>query len=179
VPLDPAKNVVPPLPRTAHLGDSESEQHGKQLRRLLFISFGWLLALLIGAGVDALLSLRHLDRAAQEVGRRFTARNRALGTIVVSVRVYDDQIERFLLQDQLQTSGPDPSDVANKIAAVRFALLRFPIDGDSDEQVLLASMRQQLQEEENSCAVVLAWRADLRRQRAYQFIGQEIGRAHV
>jgi signal transduction histidine kinase len=174
VPLDPPKNAAAHLPRTARDDDRESERHAKQLRRLLVISFGWLLALLIGAGLDALLSLRHLDRAAQEVGRRFTARNRALGTIVVSVRVYDDQIERFLLQDQLQASGPDPSDVANKIAAVRFALLSFPVDGDSDEQVLLASMRQQLQEEENSCAVVLAWHADLRRQRAYQFIGQEL-----
>lgn len=108
------------------------------------------------------------------MSRRFTAHNRALGTIIVSVRVYDDQIERFLLQDQLQESGPEPSDVANKIAAVRFALLSFPLDHDSDEQLLLTAMQQQLQEEESSCAIVLAWRSDLRQQRAYQFIGQQL-----
>jgi signal transduction histidine kinase len=169
-----AKKAAPPLPRTSRDGDSDSLRHSRQLRRLLLISFGWLLALLIGAGIDALLSIRHLDRDSQEVSRRFTAHNRALGTIVVSVRVYDDQIEHFLLQDQLQESGPEPSDVANKIAAVRFALLSFPVDRDPDEQLLLSAMQQQLQEEESSCAIALAWRSDLRRQRADQFIGQQL-----
>ena len=181
MPPDSPNNAAPPLSRKSPNDDSETQRHSKQLRRLLLISFGWLLALLIGAGVDALFSLRHLDRASQEVSRRFTAHNRALGTIVVSVRVYDDQIERFLLQDQLQTSSPEPSDVANKIAAVRVALLSFPADRDPDEQLLLAAMQQQLQEEESSCAIVLAWRADLRRQRAYQFIGQQLipWRTHI
>jgi signal transduction histidine kinase len=154
--------------------DAQSAEHTRKIRALLLISFTWLLALLIGAGIDALLSLRHLDRASQEVTRRFTAHNLALSTIVVSVRVYDDQIERFLLQDQLQTPGPEPSDVANNIAAVRFALLSFPADRDPDEQLLLQTMQQQLQEEESSCAIVLAWRSDLRRQLAYQFIGQQL-----
>ena len=167
----PVQNVLSP---SANAVDAQSREHSKKIRRLLLISFSWLLALLIGAGVDALISLRYLDRASQEVSRRFTAHNRALGTIVVSVRIYDDQIERFLLQDQLQTSGPEPADVANKIAAVRVALLSFPVDRDPDEQVLLAAMQQQLQEEETSCATALAWRADLRRQRAYQFIGQQL-----
>ncbi len=154
--------------------DPQSSEHSRKIRALLLVSFGWLLALLIGAGVDALISVRRLDRASQEVSRRFTARNRALGTIVVSVRIYDDQLERFLLQDQLQESGPDPTEVTNKIAAVRAALLDFPPDRDPDEQLLLAAMQQQLQEQETSCAIVLAWRSDLRQQRAYQFIGQEL-----
>jgi signal transduction histidine kinase len=42
-------------------------------------------------------------------------------------------------------------------------------------------MQQQLEEEETSCAIVLAWRADLRQQRAYQFIGQQLipWRTHI
>jgi signal transduction histidine kinase len=167
----PVQNVLSP---PANAVDTQSREHSKKIRRLLLISFTWLLALLIGAGLDALLSLRHLDRASQELSKRFTAHNRALGTIVVSVRVYDDQIERFLLQDQLQTPGPEAMDVANKMAAVRVALLSFPVDRDPDEQVLLAAMQQQLQEEESSCATALAWRSDLRRQRSYQFIGQQL-----
>jgi signal transduction histidine kinase len=152
----------------------QSSEHSKKLRRLLLIAFGWLLALLIGAGVDALFAVRRLERASQEVSRRFTARNRALTTIVVSVRVYDDQIERFLLRDQLEESTPDPADVTKQIAAARAALLSFPTDRDPDEQLLLAAIEQQLEEGETSCAIVLAWRADLRRQRAYQFIGQQL-----
>ena len=169
-----SKNAGPPLPRASGEDNSEAQRHSRQLRRLLFISFGSLLALLIGAGVDALFAVRRLDRASQEVSRRFTARNHALGTIVVSVRVYDDQIERFLLQDQFQESAPDPAEVTKQIAAARAALLDFPPDRDPDEQLLLAAMQQQLQEEETSCAIVLAWRSDLRQQRAYQFIGQQL-----
>lgn len=169
-----SRSAEPVLPRTSREDDSEAHRHSKQLRRLLLISFSWLLALLIGAGVDALFAVRRLDRASQEVSRRFTARNRALTTIVVSVRIYDDQLERFLLQDLLQESAPDPADVTKQIAEARAALLSFPLDRDSDEQLLLAAMQQQLGEGETFCSIVLAWRADLRRQRAYQFIGQQL-----
>ena len=162
-----------PAPPTSAL-DSQSSEHSKKIRRLLLISFSWLLALLIGAGTDALLSVRHLERASQEVSRRFTAHNHALAVVVVSVRIYDDQLERFLLQDLLQDSAPDPADVAKQIAAARAALLSFPLDRDPDEQLLLAAMQQQLRDGETSCAIVMAWRADLRRQRAYQFIGQQL-----
>jgi signal transduction histidine kinase len=164
-------NAAAPPTGAPHL---QSSEHSKKLRRLLLIAFGWLLALLIGAGLDALFAVRRLERASQEVSRRFTARNRALTTIVVSVRVYDDQIERFLLRDQLEESTPDPADVTKQIAAARAALLSFPTDSDPDEQLLLAAIEQQLEEGETSCAIVLAWRADLRRQRAYQFIGQQL-----
>jgi signal transduction histidine kinase len=169
-----SKNAAPALRRTSREDEPEAQRHSQHLRQLLLISFSWLLALLIGAGVDALLAVRRLDRASQEVSRRFTVRNHALGTIVISVRYYDDQLERFLLQDQLQESGPDPAEVTNKIAAVRAALLDYPPDGDPDEQLLLAAMQQQLQEQETSCAIVLAWRSDLRQKRAYQFIGQQL-----
>jgi hypothetical protein len=84
--VSPLFNESVPVP-TARDDDPRSRGHSRKLRLLLLISFGWLLALLIGAGTDALLSVRRLDRASQEVSRRFTARNRALGTIVVSVRV--------------------------------------------------------------------------------------------
>jgi signal transduction histidine kinase len=164
--------IAAPPPRSTP--DAQSNEHSKKVRSLLLIAFGWLLVLLIGAGTDALFSVRRLDRASQEVSRRFTAHNRALGTIVVSVRVYDDQFERFLLQDQLQESAPNPADITNKITAVRTALVSFPLDRDPEEQFLLAAMLQQLQEQENSCAVVLAWHADLRQHLAYQFIGQQL-----
>ncbi len=171
--MRPSPDPKVPAPPTS-AADSQSAEDSKKLRRLLLISFSWLLALLIGAGTDALLSVRRLERVSQEVSRSFTARNHALATIVVSVRIYDDQLERFLLQDLLQESAPDPADVSKQIAVARAALLSFPLDRDAEEQLLLAAMQQQLQEGETSCAIVLAWRADLRRQRAYQFIGQQL-----
>jgi signal transduction histidine kinase len=166
-----SQNAPAPPPSSP---DAQSSEHSKKVRRLLLVAFSWLLILLIGAGTDALFSVRRLDRASQEVSQRFTAHNRALGIIVVSVRVYDDQLERFLLQDQIQESAPAPGDITTKIAAVRTALVNFPPDRDPEEQLLLAAMLQQLEEQETSCAVVLTWRSDLRQQRAYQFIGQQL-----
>ena len=154
--------------------DSPNAEHAKKVRRVLLISFSWLLILLIGAGTDALLSVRRLDRDSREITSRFTTRNRALATVVVSVRVYDDELERFLLQDQLAEPAPSPADIEKQIAGARTALLEFPSDPDPEEQLLLAAMLQQLQEEQASSAVVLAWPSDLRQQRAHQFIGQQL-----
>ena len=174
MPSGSPKNAAPPLPRTSRDDDPESARHSKQLRRLLVISFTWLLALLIGAGVDALFSVRRLDIASRKVSNLFAARNHVLGTIVVSVRVYDDQIERYLLQEQLQEPAPDPSDVQRKIVLVHGILEGFKREFDPDEQVLIEAMQLQVQDEENACATVLTWRSDLRHQRAYQFIGQQL-----
>ena len=161
--------------------DSQSKERARKVRALLFVSFGWLLTLLIGAGVNALFSLRQLDNLERQVSRRFSARSQALSTIVVSVHVYDDQLERFLLQDQLPTPGPDPGEIAKKIAEIRAALLRFPPDQFPKEQVLLAEMQNLLLDQQNSFATILTWRPEARQQRAHQFIGEELRpwRAHI
>jgi signal transduction histidine kinase len=169
-----------PAPAASSL-DAQFNGHARKLRALLFISFGWLLALLIGAGLDALFSLRQLDSVEQQVSRRFSAHNQALSTIILSVRVYDDQLERYLLQDQLSAPSPDPGDIAKKIAEIRGALLSFPLDRDPDEQVLLNQIQQQLLDQENTFSTVVTWRAEIRQQRAHQFIGDQLipWRAHV
>lgn len=154
--------------------DAASAERARKVRRVLLVSFGWLLALLIGAGVDALYSVRRLDSVSQEVSRRFTARNQAVSTIVLSVRTYDDQLERFLLQDQLNQPGPDSAAIEKNFAAIRAALLGFPLDNDPDVQLLLNALQQQLQDEENSFAAIESWRPPLRQQRAYQFIGEQL-----
>ncbi|MGC1620248.1 MAG: sensor histidine kinase [Candidatus Acidiferrum sp.] len=140
----------------------------------MFLSFGWLLALLIGAGTDALRSLRQLDTVERQVSSRFSARSQALSTIVVSVRVYDDQLERFLLQDRLPAPGPAPGDVAKQFAQMRAALRSFPPDQFPEEQLLLSEMQSLLSDQENSIAAVLGWRPGDRQQRAQQFIGEDL-----
>ncbi|MGC2673925.1 MAG: sensor histidine kinase [Candidatus Acidiferrum sp.] len=159
----------------------QSNERARKVRALLFVSFGWLLTLLIGAGVDALFSLRQLDTVERQVSSRFSARSQALSTIVVSVHVYDDQLERFLLQDQLPAPSPDPSEIAEKIAEIRAALLRFPPDQFPEEQLLLAEMQNLLLDQQNSFATILTWRPEARQQRAQQFIGEQLlpWRAHI
>ncbi|MGC2828896.1 MAG: sensor histidine kinase [Candidatus Acidiferrum sp.] len=170
------------MPASAASGlDLQSKERARKVRALLFVSFGWLLTLLIGAGVDALFSLRQLDTVERQVSSRFSARSQALSTIVVSVHVYDDQLERFLLQDQLPAPSPDPSEIAEKIAEIRAALLRFPPDQFPEEQLLLAEMQNLLLDQQNSFATILTWRPEARQQRAQQFIGEQLlpWRAHI
>ena len=170
------------MPASAESGlDLQSNERARKVRALLFVSFGWLLTLLIGAGVDALFSLRQLDTVERQVSSRFSARSQALSTIVVSVHVYDDQLERFLLQDQLPAPSPDPSEIAEKIAEIRAALLRFPPDQFPEEQLLLAEMQNLLLDQQNSFATILTWRPEARQQRAQQFIGEQLlpWRAHI
>ncbi|MGC1090003.1 MAG: sensor histidine kinase [Candidatus Acidiferrum sp.] len=162
------------LATTEHGYDSLSKEYARKVRTLLFLSFGWLLALLIGAGTDALFSLRQLNSAERQVSSRFSAHSQALSTIVVSVHIYDDQLERFLLQDHLSSPGPDPSDIAKRMDELRSALRGFPSDQFPEEQFLLAEMQNLLLDQEDSIATVLNWRPDDREQRAQQFIGQQL-----
>lgn len=173
------KSVETSAPEAAHAEsvaryDSLSRVHARKVRTLLFLSFGWLLALLIGAGTDALFSLRQLNGAERAVSHRFAARSQALSTIVVSVHIYNDHLERFLLQDELAAPSPDPNDISQQMDAMRSALQSFPSDQFPEEQLLLTEMQNLLLDQENSIASVLAWRPGDREQRAQQFIGQQL-----
>ncbi|MGB2665083.1 MAG: hypothetical protein WAK48_13830, partial [Candidatus Acidiferrum sp.] len=63
-----------------------SEQAGK-VRRILFVAFGGLLALMVAAGLDALHSLRQLDGLERQVNQRYSTHTQALTTILISVHV--------------------------------------------------------------------------------------------
>jgi signal transduction histidine kinase len=161
--------------------DPQFTQRARKVRFVLLFSFGWLLALLIGAGLSAFGSLRRLDTVSQEVSRRFSARNQAVVTIVLSVHNYDDQLERYLLQDQLPQPAPDIATIDQDIAAIRSALGRFPVDDDPNEQLLISAIQQQLQNEADAFSAVAGWGSNLRQQRAYPFIAEQLipWRTHV
>src|SRR5450755_3642829 len=71
-----------------------------KMRRILLLAFGGLLALMVVAGLDALRSLRQLDVIERQVNQRYSAHSQALTTILISVHIYHDQIERYLLNGQ-------------------------------------------------------------------------------
>lgn len=154
--------------------DPQFTQRARKLRGLLVVSFGCLLTLLIGAGLDALRSLHELDGVEHDVASSFAARNQALSTIIVSVHLYDDQIRRYLLQDEPSGKNPTAEDIARKIAEVRSALHSFPSADDSAVQALLERMRQQILDQENSFADVQTWEPQSRRKRAHNFIGDTL-----
>jgi signal transduction histidine kinase len=143
----------------------------RKVRSLLLVSFGCLLGLLIGAGLEALRSIRQLDSVEEQAARQFSVRNQALSTIIVSVHVYDDQMRRYLLQDEPPGENPTAEDIARKIAQVRAALFNYPSADSGDVQQLLEQMRRQILQQENSFADVQTWQPQNRQQRAEQFIG--------
>ena len=125
--------------------------------------------------------MRRLDAVSQEVSQRFSARNQAVVSIVLAVHSYDDELERFLLQDQFNEPAPDVATIEKYVADMRAALQHFPMDNDPDEQLLLSAIDHQLREEESSLAAVTGWRPDVRQQRAYPFIVEQLipWRTHV
>ena len=154
--------------------DPPFTQYARKVRALLLVSFGCLLALLIGAGLDAFRYIWELDSVEQQAASRFSARNQALSTIIVSVHVYDDQIRRYLLQDEPAGANPTSEDIARRIAEIRGALRSYPAAQDGEVQMLLDQMRHQVLQEESSFADVQTWQPKKRQQRAHQFIGDEL-----
>jgi signal transduction histidine kinase len=153
--------------------DSRSQEHSQNLRRILLAAFGGLLLLLILGGLDALVSVRKLSHIEQEVNRRFTAHSQALSAIVISVHVYDDQMEQYLLEEEKGEQATNAFDPISRSAEIHAALLRYPIDQEREEQLLMQELEQRLAEQENSFAAALTWSSQDRHQRARHFIGEE------
>ncbi len=155
-------------------GDLQTRKRAGQLRRILFAAFGGLLVLMIVAGLDALHSLRQLDAIERRVNQRYSTHTQALTTILISVHVYHDQMERYLMAADSDESSVNVADVQNCAAKVRSALQAYPADAASEEQVLLSEIQQKFAEQENSFAMLLGQRAAERPEQRQQLIGEQM-----
>jgi signal transduction histidine kinase len=165
------KNTSPSF--AAHENSRATEQSEK-IRRILLASFAGFLLLLILGGLDALLSVRKLGRIELEVNRRFAAHSQALSAIVISVHVYDDQMEQYLLQKQKVGQATKGPDAGSRSVEVHAALLKYPLDQEPEEQLLLKELERGLLQQEKSFAAVSTWSAESRVRRAHQFIGEQL-----
>jgi signal transduction histidine kinase len=126
-----------------------------KVRRILFLAFGGLLALMVVAGLDALRSLRKLDGIERQVNQRYSAHNQALTTILISVHVYHDQMERYLIQGDASDGNQGAVDVKNRGDEVQIAIQKFPPDADAEERAMLAEIQQKILEQESSFALLV------------------------
>ncbi|MGA2097814.1 MAG: sensor histidine kinase [Candidatus Acidiferrum sp.] len=154
--------------------DSQSEEHSRQLGRILFAAFAGLLFLLILGGLNALLSVRKLSGIEQEVNRRFVTHSQALSAIVISVHVYDDQMEQSLLRGQKTADSAKPFDPVTRSAEIHAALLSYPSDEEPDEQLLVQELLQVLTQQENAFAATSSWGPEDRDKRTHLFIGEQL-----
>ncbi len=154
--------------------DLQSREQARKVRRILFLAFGGLLALMMGAGLDALHSLRQLDGLERQVNQRYATHTQALTTILISVHVYHDKMERYLLSEESPEADTDAADVRNCGAKVRDALQKYPMDTEPDEQALLSEIQKRFVEQESSFAVLVSQRASERPPERQERMGEEM-----
>ena len=154
--------------------DLQSRQHARTIRRILLLAFGGLLALMIVAGFTALHSLRQLDGLEQQINQRYSAHSQALTAILISVHVYHDQMERYLLSGEGSESGIDATDVQQRAANVRQALQTYPADTDPEERALLSEIQQKFAEEENAFAALASQRPRAPSLETQRFVGDQM-----
>ncbi len=141
------------MPIERNEDDPLAPSQAAKMRRILLLAFGGLLTLMIVAGLDALHALRELDTIERQVNRRFSAHSQALNTILISVHIYHDQMERYLsAQSEEDQSVADA--VNHRGAEVLVALQRYPSDMDPEERALLAQIQQKFLDQENSFATL-------------------------
>jgi signal transduction histidine kinase len=146
----------------------------QKLRTALLLTFGGLLALMVAAGVSALLSVRQLHALEQQVSRRFLSHTQALSAIVISVHLYDDQLARFLLDGQAAEQSAASREVADRAATAHSALRQYPSDCGPQEQRLLREIEENLSEQESASAALLSLAREDRKARSTAFVNEQL-----
>lgn len=144
------------------------------LRTVLLLTFGGLLALMLAAGVSALLSLRQLHAVEQQVSSRFLSHTLALSEVVISVHIYDDQLAKFLLGDQQAELGEEGTQIEERAAKVHSALKRYPSDGGPQERKLLQEIEKDLSEQESISSELLSLGPADRKTRSPRFVHEQL-----
>lgn len=154
--------------------DPQATIQARKMRSILFLVLGGLLTLMVVAGLDALLSLRQLDRIERQVNQKYSRHNQALTTILISLHVYQDQMERYLVQADNSEDHAAAADLKNRSDEVQTALQKYPADADPDERALLLQIQQKILEQENAFALVIMAQAQGIPQERLQFVLEQM-----
>src|SRR5215471_2297738 len=139
-------------------------EHPTKTRWILVVAFGGMLLLLILAGVDSLRSLTKLNQVSNEVAQQFARRSHALVTVVISFHTYTDEMEQFLLSDEIGSDAPGVAEVTKRGAALHAAINDYSQDCVKEELLLLQQMEKSVGAEESSFDGLLAGSMDERKQ---------------
>jgi len=161
-------------PSVAQENDPGPGASPQKLRTALLLAFGGLLALSALAGVGALLSLRQLNTLEQEVSNRFLTHTQALSAVVISLHIYDDQLARFLLDNQAAEQNGADAEIANRAAEAHSALRRYPLDRAPQEQQWLEEIEEKLSEQETGSSQLLSLAPEDRRARSERFVHEQL-----
>lgn len=153
----------------------------RKMRWVLLGAFGGMLLLMVVAGLDSLHSLSQLNQVSGEVVQQFSMRSRALVTVVVSFHSYTDQMEEFLLSDEIVPDLAGAAEIAKRGAAVHAAIGKYAQNCGPAERGLLGEVENGVTQEERSFNGVLGSRNVERKQRGHAVVSNELipSRNHV
>ena len=113
----------------------------KRLRLTLLIGFGGLLALMVIAGLDALRLARQLKSQEEDIRRTFLAHSQPLLVLSLSICVYNDRVQEYLLSQDPQAEGLTVEDFSRLTAGITATLKTYPEIRQPEERALLESLR--------------------------------------
>ncbi len=136
-----------------------------RLHVLLLVTFAALLALLLGAGLMSLGLLRDLETAERGLADSLTARTQSLSELIYSVHLYNDRIQKCLLEDKSRRE--DFTELSRRI---QVRLQTYPAGRSSEEQQMLALIDRQSREQEQIVVQILSWNVSDRHRRALTYL---------
>ena len=163
-----------PSSSTRKAGGTEAgERAPRGLPTILLIGFGGLLAIMVAAGFSALQTVRKLNSDEEEARHQYFTRDQVLTTVTFLVRIYDGQVERYLLS-ATSVGAEAPAQLARQAAEAHAAMRSYPGSQDPGEQLLLEDMERQLTKEERTVHLILSWSPEQRRRRGVELLSQEL-----
>jgi len=156
-------------------------ERSTKARWILLGAFGGMLLLMILAGLDSLRSLEKLNHVSNEVSQQFATRSHALVAVVVSFHTYTDQMEQYLLNDEIVSDVSAAAEVTKRGAAVHATLGSYPQDCGPTERSLLEGIEKHVASQEIRFSGVLASGATDRKRKGRTVVFEELmpGRVQV
>ena len=137
----------------------------RRLHAILLSTFTALLTLVLVAGLFALHFLRQLESAERGLAQSLSARTESLTDLIYSVHLYNDRIQKCLLEDKSRRE--DFTELSRRI---QVRLRSYPVGRTYEEQQMLASIYQQTREQEQIVVQILSWNVSDRHRRALAYL---------
>jgi signal transduction histidine kinase len=140
-----------------------------------------MLLLMVLAGLDSLRSLQRLKQISNETTQQFSTRSRALVTVVVSFHAYTDQMEQYLLSDEIISDPSGAAEITKRGTAVHTAIGNYPQDCQPEERTLLEQLENGVSSEESSFSGVLGTSESERKHQGQAMVSGQLipGRTQV
>ncbi len=146
----------------------------KQLRLILVVSFGGLLALMVVAGVGALSLARQLHTQEEAIHEAFLARSQPLLVLSSSIYVYNDRMQEYLLSENPQSDGLTAQEFSRLTAQIDSRLKTYPRNRQPEERAILESLNELFTEQQSVLSPVLAWSEKERQTQAWRYLNDVI-----